>query len=99
MTAENPDNYVETHLPPAIIKRLESGAFQSLMVHLRERSDAVPNIDLMTVSGFCRNCLSKVSDLMNCHPQSRISIRIAKIAHCSPIPLSVACRGSSQAVR
>jgi len=55
----NPGNYVEAHLPPAIIKRLESGVFQSLCTHLRERSDEVPNIDLMTVSGFCRNCLSK----------------------------------------
>lgn len=54
-----PDNYVEANLPPAIIKRLESGAFQSLCTHLRERSDQVSNIDLMTVSGFCRNCLSK----------------------------------------
>jgi len=55
----NPDNYVESHLPPAIIKRLESGAFQSLCEHLRQRSDEVPNMDLMAVSGFCRNCLSK----------------------------------------
>jgi hypothetical protein len=54
-------NYVEDHLPPAIIKKLESGAFQSLCTHLRERSDQVPNLDLMTVSGFCRNCLAKVS--------------------------------------
>jgi len=53
------DNYVERNLPPAVIRRLESGAFQSLCEHLRERSDEVPNIDLMTVSGFCRNCLSK----------------------------------------
>ena len=53
------NNYVEAHLPPAVIKKLESGAFQSLCKHLRERSDEVPNIDLMTVSGFCRNCLSK----------------------------------------
>eukprot|EP00535_Pseudo-nitzschia_heimii_P002249 CAMPEP_0197186314 /NCGR_PEP_ID=MMETSP1423-20130617/13686_1 /TAXON_ID=476441 /ORGANISM="Pseudo-nitzschia heimii, Strain UNC1101" /LENGTH=410 /DNA_ID=CAMNT_0042637589 /DNA_START=26 /DNA_END=1258 /DNA_ORIENTATION=+ len=58
-TTTEPGNYVEAHLPPAIIKRLESGAFKSLCEHLRERSDEVPNIDLMTVSGFCRNCLSK----------------------------------------
>ena len=61
-----PDNYVEAHLSPAIIKRLESGAFQSLCEHLRERSDEVPNIDLMTVSGFCRNCLSKVGTIISC---------------------------------
>jgi len=52
-------NYVEEHLPPSIIKRLESGAFQSLCTHLRERSDQVQNLDLMTLSGFCRNCLAK----------------------------------------
>ena len=28
------------------------------MAHLRERTD-VQNIDLMNLSGFCRNCLSK----------------------------------------
>jgi len=39
--------------------RLEAGAFRSLLQHLSERSDAVQNIDLMTISGFCRNCLSK----------------------------------------
>lgn len=40
---------------------LEAGAFRSLCMHLAERSDAVQNIDLMTTSGFCRNCLAKVS--------------------------------------
>lgn len=39
--------------------RLEAGAFRSLLQHLSERSDAVQNIDLMTISGFCRNCLAK----------------------------------------
>ncbi len=37
---------------------LEAAAFRRLVVHLRERSD-VQNIDLMNLSGFCRNCLSK----------------------------------------
>jgi hypothetical protein len=60
-SSSSSSNYVEDHLPPAIIKKLESGAFQSLCTHLRERSDQVPNLDLMTVSGFCRNCLAKVS--------------------------------------
>lgn len=54
-------NYVEAHLPPPIVEKLEAGAFQSLAAHLRERSDEVQNIDLMTISGFCRNCLAKVS--------------------------------------
>ena len=53
-------NYVEQFLPQSIIEKLESGAFQSLCTHLRERSDEVPNMELMTVSGFCRNCLCKV---------------------------------------
>lgn len=37
---------------------LEAAAFRRLVQHLRERTD-VPNIDLMNLSGFCRNCLSK----------------------------------------
>ena len=53
-------NYVEAYLPPQVVEKLEAGAFRSLCSHLRERSDAVQNIDLMTVSGFCRNCLAKV---------------------------------------
>jgi hypothetical protein len=36
----------------------EAAAFHSLVAHLQERSD-VQNIDLMTLAGFCRNCLSK----------------------------------------
>ena len=53
-------NYVEAHLPPEIVEKLQAGAFESLVSHLQERSDAVQNMDLMTVSGFCRNCLAKV---------------------------------------
>ena len=37
---------------------LEAAAFRRLVAHLRERTD-VQNIDLMNLSGFCRNCLSK----------------------------------------
>ena len=59
MTAST--NYVEEYLPPSIVEKLEAGAFQSLCSHLRERSDEVQNIDLMTVSGFCRNCMAKAS--------------------------------------
>jgi hypothetical protein len=36
---------------------LEAAAFRRLVAHLRQRTD-VQNIDLMTLSGFCRNCLS-----------------------------------------
>lgn len=55
------NNYVEVQLPPHLVEKLEAGAFRSLCSHLKERSDAVQNIDLMAVSGFCRNCLAKVS--------------------------------------
>lgn len=37
---------------------LEAAAFRRLVSHLRERAD-VQNIDLMTLAGFCRNCLSR----------------------------------------
>lgn len=37
---------------------LEAAAFRRLVEHLRSRTD-VQNIDLMNLSGFCRNCLSK----------------------------------------
>ncbi len=37
---------------------LEAAAFRTLVQHLRERTD-VQNIDLMNLSGFCRNCLSR----------------------------------------
>ena len=39
-------------------KELQSAVFDRLIQHLRERKD-VQNIDLMNLSGFCRNCLSK----------------------------------------
>jgi predicted N-formylglutamate amidohydrolase len=35
---------------------LEAAAFRRLVAHLRERTD-VQNIELMTLAGFCRNCL------------------------------------------
>jgi hypothetical protein len=37
---------------------LEAAAFRGLVEHLRRRTD-VQNIDLMSLAGFCRNCLSK----------------------------------------
>ena len=37
---------------------LEAAAFRRLRDHLRSRTD-VQNIDLMNLSGFCRNCLSR----------------------------------------
>ncbi len=43
-----------------IMEQMAAGAFVDLCEHLRLRSDLVQNIDLMTVGGFCRNCLAKV---------------------------------------
>lgn len=37
---------------------MEAAAFRGLVQHLQNRTD-VQNIDLMNLSGFCRNCLSK----------------------------------------
>ena len=37
---------------------IEAAVLRRLVEHLRERTD-VQNIDLMNLSGFCRNCLSK----------------------------------------
>jgi hypothetical protein len=53
------DTY-EILLSERVMIRLQAGAFVSLCQHLRIRSDEVQNIDLMTISGFCRNCLAKV---------------------------------------
>jgi len=36
---------------------LEAAVYRRLVKHLRDRTD-VQNIDLMTLAGFCRNCLS-----------------------------------------
>ena len=45
-------------LDPQTRTELEAAAFRTLVAHLRDRTD-VQNIDLMNLSGFCRNCLSK----------------------------------------
>lgn len=37
---------------------LEAAVFRRLLEHLDSRKD-VQNIELMTLAGFCRNCLSK----------------------------------------
>ncbi len=41
-----------------IKKELQSAVFERLVTHLRERKD-VQTRDIMTLAGFCRNCLSK----------------------------------------
>jgi hypothetical protein len=38
---------------------IEAAAFRALRRHLLEARPEVQNIDLMTLAGFCRNCLSR----------------------------------------
>ena len=38
---------------------IEAAAFRALRRHLLEERPEVQNIDLMTLAGFCRNCLSR----------------------------------------
>jgi hypothetical protein len=38
---------------------IEAAAFRALRAHLLEARPDVQNIDLMTLAGFCRNCLSR----------------------------------------
>ncbi len=45
-------------MDPSKQTELEAAAFRALVAHFRKRTD-VQNIDLMNLSGFCRNCLSK----------------------------------------
>lgn len=37
---------------------IEAEAFRRVVQHLQERTD-VQNIDMMNLTGFCRNCLSR----------------------------------------
>lgn len=45
-------------LDPQTQIELEAAAFRRLKDHLATRTD-VQNIDMMTLAGFCRNCLSQ----------------------------------------
>ena len=38
---------------------LEAAAFRALRDHLMEKRTDVQNIDMMNLTGFCRNCLSR----------------------------------------
>ena len=46
------------HLTESQQEKLESAVFRRLIDHLQQRTD-VQNIDMMNLSGFCRNCLAK----------------------------------------
>ena len=55
----------QPNIPPTTQTELEAAAFRRLVEHLRGRPD-VQNIDMMTLSGFCRNCLANwVQDAAN----------------------------------
>lgn len=45
-------------LTPSQRQAAEAAAFRALVAHLQARTD-VQNIDLMNLSGFCRNCMAK----------------------------------------
>jgi hypothetical protein len=51
-------NRQERKMSELNITEAEAAVFRRLRDHLRERTD-VQNIDLMNLSGFCRNCLSR----------------------------------------
>jgi uncharacterized protein len=50
------------NLDPQLEMALKAAAFDTLLVHLRARTD-VQNIDMMGLTGFCRNCLSEWLEL------------------------------------
>eukprot|EP00740_Mantoniella_antarctica_P010990 CAMPEP_0181386396 /NCGR_PEP_ID=MMETSP1106-20121128/23116_1 /TAXON_ID=81844 /ORGANISM="Mantoniella antarctica, Strain SL-175" /LENGTH=144 /DNA_ID=CAMNT_0023506611 /DNA_START=38 /DNA_END=469 /DNA_ORIENTATION=+ len=43
---------------PSLQTEIEAYAFRQLVAHFQARTD-VQNIDVMNLTGFCRNCLSK----------------------------------------
>ena len=45
-------------MPEINVTEVEAAVFRRLRDHLRDRTD-VQNIDMMNLSGFCRNCLSR----------------------------------------
>eukprot|EP00927_Polykrikos_kofoidii_P086291 TRINITY_DN9624_c0_g2_i1.p1 TRINITY_DN9624_c0_g2~~TRINITY_DN9624_c0_g2_i1.p1 ORF type:complete len:897 (-),score=151.16 TRINITY_DN9624_c0_g2_i1:142-2832(-) len=53
-----PANSYRADLGPRMSRQLEAATFRRVVAHLRENPQ-VQNIDLMNLSGFCRNCLSK----------------------------------------
>ena len=56
---------------------IEAAVFRKLVSHLDSRKD-VQNIDLMNLSGFCRNCLAKWYSAEAEHRGEEISVDSAK---------------------
>ena len=46
-------------IDPTTRTELEAAAFRALVHHRMDTRPDVQNIDLMTLGGFCRNCLSR----------------------------------------
>jgi uncharacterized protein len=46
-------------MDPQTRQELEAATFRALVHHLMDKRPDVQNIDLMTLAGFCRNCLSR----------------------------------------
>ncbi|MCA0044349.1 DUF1244 domain-containing protein [Celeribacter litoreus] len=46
-------------MDPQTMIELEAAAFRTLREHLMEKRTDVQNIDMMNLTGFCRNCLSR----------------------------------------
>ena len=59
-SAPYPDQnfYRRAAMPELNVTEIEAAVFRRLRDHLRNRTD-VQNIDMMNLSGFCRNCLSR----------------------------------------
>ena len=56
---------------------IEAAVFRKLISHLNSRKD-VQNIDLMNLSGFCRNCLAKWYSAEAVNRGEEISVDSAK---------------------
>jgi hypothetical protein len=58
MPIPQPEAELKLDADAATRDRIEAAAFRKLVAHLRERAD-VQNIDMMNLTGFCRNCVSR----------------------------------------
>ena len=56
---------------------IEAAVFRRLLSHLDSRKD-VQNLDLMNLSGFCRNCLAKWYSAEAQNRGEEISVDLAK---------------------
>jgi hypothetical protein len=59
MDKRSKNDYFSVYFPLSIQDDLKAAAFASLCDHLRQKPSEVSNIEMMSVGGFCRNCLAK----------------------------------------